>query len=400
MDSAGADGGPLSTVFTRHLGYRVHIATFARPSKYLLHLALSVQRSGGALNVLGARDDLAPVPPEFIISDAVGVAHNHTFAYGQLDGKEQKELGYRRILFKRLLFLWRLAKQLPPKDLLLYVDGNDVLFQRPVSSAVSTWQELVAADTKGNEAVIFMGYPECGGRFDKDLKHVLYPLGPAASTRGFVRGGAACARWRAAQPRGSFPFLDSGGYLGRAGAVLEVLEDALELARLGLDYICMSALTVAGIRLGPSRLRVDAEAALFYSLRPADHGNFGNWTPETARRLCEPGYFDSHGLPPAMTLTGETPTVLHFVGPSKWYFLHRCMGAFLEQRRAELAGGVSVSPFAGLEGAFCRFSTASDAGGEPEEVCEGTWGTFVYFDVDRKQLIKYPMDLDMLGAAA
>jgi hypothetical protein len=72
----------------------------------------------------------------------------------------------------------------------------------------------------------------------------------------------------------------------------------------------------------------------------------------------------------------------------------------LDQRRAELAGDIPTSPFAGLEGAFCRFSRALDVDGEPEEVCEGTYGTFVYFDVDRQQLFQYPMDLDMLGAAA
>ena len=67
-----------------------------------------------------------------------------------------QELGYRRILFKRLLFLWRLARQLPPSDLLMYVDGNDVLFQRPVDSAVKAWQELVAGDPPGDEPVMIV----------------------------------------------------------------------------------------------------------------------------------------------------------------------------------------------------------------------------------------------------
>lgn len=401
-------GPPLATAFSHHLGERLHLVTFARPSKYVMNLALSVQRSGGVLNVLGSQNDVDPVPAEFEINDAFRRDVDFKFAYGQHEGKENKERGYRRILFKRLLFLWRLAVQLPPQDLLLFVDGDDVLFQRPLDDMVASWHGMVSDAPQGREPVIFMGYPDCGGRFDGDHRDVVYPL--PWSQRG-VRGAASCARWLAAQPSGTLPFLDSGGYLGRASMVRTVLQDAMEFARLGLDYICMSTLTVTGIRLGPSRLRVDSEARLFYSLKPfRKFDKFSNWTPEVARPLCDPSYFDIMGRPPPFTPTGETPAVLHFVGQSKWYWLNSCISAFSERRRLELIGlgtvglggvdgagdaagvaaaGAVAGGFANASGRFCFFSDSqcepcsnglTDC---PCASCQTTQDVFVYHDVDR-----------------
>lgn len=396
---------PEATLFSQHLGERLHLTTFARPSKYVANLALSVQRAGGVLNVLGARDDVSPVPPEFKIDDTFRRDLDFKFAYGQRDGKEEKELGYRRILFKRLLFLWRLAGQLPPTDLLLYVDGDDVLFQRPLNDVVAAWRGLVGEAAFGEEPVVFMGYPSCSGRFDGDHRRALYPI--AESSRG-LRGAEACARWRFVQPNGTLPFLDSGGYLGRASMVRLVLEDALELARQGVDYICMSALTVTGIRLGPRRLRVDSEAKLFYSVRPMGYDTWKNWTPEVARPFCGPSYFDAAGLPPAFAPTGATPAVLHFVGPSKWYWLNACVEAFKQRRRLELEGLVGGLPvaegtraaaladsgtkvaadgFAKSSGQFCHFTACAPSAEGNEDcigmACENTEGIFMYFDVDR-----------------
>jgi len=276
------------------------------------------------------------------------------------------------------------------------VDGNDVLVQLPLDDIVDSWQTLVSDTFPDSQPpVIFMGYPSCGGRFDHDHRKILYPL----HGNQVLPGAAACARWRAKQPSGTFPFLDSGGYMGTAAAVRIALEEALEFARLGLDYICMSTLTVAGIKLGPSKLRVDKDAKIFYSLRPHDHGNFGNWTPELARELCGESYFDEHGLPPAHSVTGHPPAVLHFVGPSKWYFLKPCMKAFESRRRLELDSfqhgqAAQAGGFANDSGTFCYFQAdpcpQCTQPGCMCESCSETSGHFAYYDVDRSELRTIP----------
>lgn len=384
------------TLFSQHLGERLHVATFARPSKYVLHLAMSVQRAGGVLNVLGARDDIKPVPAEFQINDDFRKEINFAFAYGAEDGSRHKELGYRRILFKRLLFLWRLAKTLPPSDVLLYVDGDDVLFQRPLDDVVATWRDMVGAAPRGGEPVIFMGYPHCAGRFDGDHARVRYPL--RNSERGLL-GAAGCARWRSAQLRGTLPFLDSGGYIGRASMVREVLEEALEFARLGLDYICMSTLTVAGIRLGTKKMFVDTEARLFWAVRPI-HKNFSNYTPAVDRPLCTPEYFDLEGSPAAFTPTGHTPSVLHFVGPAKWYWLSGCMDGFRARRRLELERGFSGAAARDVSSA-CSFLFDEACHGQCAEgifagkcacySCSELYRTYGWYDVDRDNFLTFDL---------
>mmetsp|Transcript_4881 Transcript_4881/g.16075 ORF Transcript_4881/g.16075 Transcript_4881/m.16075 type:complete len:406 (-) Transcript_4881:9-1226(-) len=377
-------------------------STRSSHTTWVLHLAMSLQRAGGVLNVLGARDDVRPVPAEFQIDDNFRKDINFKFSYADKDGNTHKELGYRRILFKRLLFLWRLARSLPPNDLLMYVDGDDVLFQRPLDDVVATWKDMVSDSPHWQEPVIFMGLPGCSGRFSGDHASVRYPL--KNSKKGLL-GAAACARWRIAQHRGTLPFLDSGGYLGRAHRVKEVLEDAMEFARLGLDYICMSTLTVTGIRLGPSKLRIDTEARLFWSVRPLQSSNWGNWTPEATRPFCGPGYFDSEGRPAAFAPTGQTPAVLHFVGPSKWYWLKDCMDSLRQQRRLEWEAGGGDGPASRAVASFCSFQFGAACPGAectplpglPQAqdcacfTCDNAHGNFLYYDLDREQYMTFDL---------
>lgn len=385
-------GGQLSTIFTYHAGERLHVVTFAKPSPSVASLALSVHRSGGVLNVVGARDDILPSPEEFNIHEGVRPDMDFKFAYGgDRDGKSQKELGYRQILFKRMLFLWRLSLQLPPQDLLLYVDGEDVVFQRNFSSMLAAWRRVVHGSEVGREPVIFAGCPDCGARF-QGHPDIVYPV--PGSPRGIKRA-EACARWRRAQPHGTLPFLDSGGYLGRAHMVSRVLQDALAMAWAGLDYICMSTLHIAGIRLGPTKLRVDTEASLFYTAVP--RGSFvslQNFTPEVARPLCGPNYFDSRGQPPVYLPTGEIPSVLHFAGGSKWYWLQDCHSAIRKQFRNELSRARSARSFAVR---YCYFSDTHCEPCREEEpgckcaTCESTGEAFLLWDVDRMDLKRMPL---------
>lgn len=382
-------GSPLKTVFTHHLGERLHVVTFARPSPAVATLALSVHRAGGVLNVLGARDDVLPVPAALNFHEGLRPDLDFKFAYGQVDGVAEKELGYRQVIFKRMLFVWRLASQLPPHDLVLYVDGEDVFFQRHLDVLLASWRDLMGGVSTGREAVLFMGCPDCGSRFHGH-REITYPI--PGSPRG-VKRAAACARWRGKQPNGTLPFLDSGGYLGRAHMVREVLRDALTLAWAGLDFFCMSALTVAGIRLGPSKLRVDTEARLFYSVVPRRRfDTLANFTPEVGRPLCARGYFDRLGEPPPFLPTGSTPAVLHFAGGSKWYWLKRCHAMLREHFVEELAEAAKKGRLPVVR--MCHFS---DFNCEPctEEVpdcsciaCQSLEDTFAYIDVDRRDVLR------------
>jgi len=100
----------------------------------------------------------------------------------------------------------------------------------------------------------------------------------------------------------------------------------------------MTSMHAVGLRF-PEQLRIDTEARLFYSIVPRRRrDSHENWTVELARPLCEPGYFDASGRPPPHSVTGETPAVLHFVGPAKWYHLNRCLDAFLGEARRSPEG--------------------------------------------------------------
>lgn len=449
-------------VFTIHRGFRVYVVAFARSNAHLLHLSLSVQRCGGLLNVIGARDDVLPIPEEFKIDDALRPDLDFRWYGYDKEGNYEKERSYRKILFKRLLFVWRFASLLAPEDIIINIDGNDVLFQRPLDEIVPVWQELasgpawmcyhyvvsagesndwcaavgvrdgweyaynggvgspggvaysggVRCSENGapcwccrrqsktvtppfSEAVVLAGLPTCWG-FPSEHAHVRYPLNDGET----MLGSEGCNRWRSQGRRGTLPFLDSGGYMGRAAAIKRMLDVALDLARQGLDYICMTTLHVAGLRLGPSSVKIDSEARIFYSLKPTGPFNtFANWTPELSRPLCESGYFDRFGRPPAHARTGRTPGIVHFVGPAKWLHLSRCADTFLERRILELdAGSVSaVTPaspgFAGHAFPLCR----------PCPICvQGEWclcfacynmsGMFGYFDMDRSELISWPLN--------
>lgn len=385
------------TFFTEHLGYRVHVVTYASVNRFLLHLALSVQRSGGFLNVLGTESDAVAVPREYHLDLSIRGEHNFTFAYR---GKENPELDYRRILFKRLYYMWTLVKAIPDDDVVVYVDGHDVLFQRPLDSLVESWQQLTAEHESSQEPVMFMGYPWCRNRFHGRQMDVAYPL----EDGGHFLGAHACNTWRKHQARGTLPFLDTGGYMGRASAIRDLLHDAAGLARQRLDYICMTSMHAVGIRK-PQQLRVDTEARLFYSILPRrPGGSLQNWTVELERPLCKEGYFDADGQPPAHSVTGETPAVLHFVGPAKWYYLNSCVKAFLQQVRHEMNSEhqsrrqhptASVSSCRYGTGIECNLQDARCAEAVGSE-CVTFEGSIGYQDVDRGDVTTFPLSRDIV----
>lgn len=376
---ATVHGGPTET-------YRLHTVTFASANKYLVHLALSVQRAGGFLNVLGTLVDKQPLPADIGL-DTQGLEGYLGF------GRVEAETDYRLVLFKRLWWMRALAAKLPPDDLLLYIDGHDVLFQGNIASVLHGYERLVSSEPKGLEGgpVIFMGLPDCRGRFAGRRAALRYPLGKVGADRSGPRtvlGAQACSQWRKVQRKGLMPFVDTGGYIGRASSVLAVLDEAIAIARTGIDLICMTLLHIVGLDR-PDLVKVDTEANIFYAVRPLFPNEVeGNFTPHFARPLCGPNHFDAlSGEPPAHVITGTTPAIVHFVGHAKWYHLTRCIKAFARQHLHELVAlrssqvltpsrsvGLAVVP------ACARPPNYDDCFGIPPE-------GFGFMDVDKDEVV-------------
>eukprot|EP00928_Gymnodinium_smaydae_P024764 TRINITY_DN19940_c0_g1_i2.p1 TRINITY_DN19940_c0_g1~~TRINITY_DN19940_c0_g1_i2.p1 ORF type:complete len:334 (+),score=63.90 TRINITY_DN19940_c0_g1_i2:271-1272(+) len=141
----------------------------------LCHLARTVEAAGGWLHVLGLRDGAeSPLP----VSSAPAPGDAET------RGDEPWHFPDKAVMLKKHLFLWRAIRSLPANATVIFVDGFDVLFQRPLADVVATYGELAGAAAERNGGVwpvVFGGerncwpFPHDGGKV-----HVPQPEGSAA----------------------------------------------------------------------------------------------------------------------------------------------------------------------------------------------------------------------------
>lgn len=347
----------------------VRVFTFAdRFQDTLCHLASTVQAAGGVLNVLGLRDGGA----------------SFRLPWGELESPRENELWHfadRSIMLKKHLFLARAIRRLPANATIVFVDGFDVLFQRPLTDLVRSYRALARARGMGSGGawpVVFSGELNCWPFPHEQAFHLAsgthripsyamlssdyngarhFPYGDSSPWS--IRGDAVCREWLLQRDRGDlgarpdehpdlrFPFLCAGAFMGTAAALRRLYARLFSLYRATREYHDQALLILLLLR-NHSLGFVDEAASLFLSLHGHDEMR------DLPRRLCYDGYFasaseglaeeDAQGAKEPRRLGGRPPPaprgaasvyddlggppgLLHFNGNAKQH-LPRCVEYF------------------------------------------------------------------------
>eukprot|EP00928_Gymnodinium_smaydae_P024763 TRINITY_DN19940_c0_g1_i1.p1 TRINITY_DN19940_c0_g1~~TRINITY_DN19940_c0_g1_i1.p1 ORF type:complete len:470 (+),score=97.25 TRINITY_DN19940_c0_g1_i1:271-1680(+) len=384
----------------------------------LCHLARTVEAAGGWLHVLGLRDGAeSPLP----VSSAPAPGDAET------RGDEPWHFPDKAVMLKKHLFLWRAIRSLPANATVIFVDGFDVLFQRPLADVVATYGELAGAAAERNGGVwpvVFGGerncwpFPHDGGKV-----HVPQPEGSAAWVHEIapdaalsanhsgqrrypygatqILGDSVCGEWlarrylppgqanggdgRLAAPSGRaaasfYPFLCAGGFVGTASALRRLYRRLFALfdaTREYHDQALMQLLLLQQPQLGI----VDDEARIFMGLHGHDDSSV------LSRPLCRGDHFEE--VVPAERAAIAEENEAGTLMPVPGYRLGRRLGSHLrppplaeEGRAAEATP--SILHFNGngkrhLMRCVTEFRSVGILGGTHEDNAECT-----YFDHDRK----------------
>lgn len=363
-----------------------HVFTFADTlTVTLCHLARSVEAAGAWLHVLGLRDGSR--------SDLPGRDERAT---DNSSSAEEVPLHFedKFVLLKKHVFLARAIRQLPPNATVVFVDGFDVLFQRPLAELVAEYRRLagpVAAQANGKWPVLFGGERNCwpfphGSRLhvrgdgdgergprthefapDVDLSgghHGTWSYAYGDQSPWSIKGEAVCGEWLSRRSDKStdamFPFLCTGTLVGTASALRRLLRRLFLLYRTTQEYYDQALLTILLLQ-NQSLGLVDVAGTVFFNLHGHDEER------DLERPLCYDGYLARQPQawrdhrPPQLPVVGHRlarplqdfmppklrhaasarvaantpPAVLHFNGNGKRHMM-RCIEAF---RSYGLLGG-------------------------------------------------------------
>jgi hypothetical protein len=297
---------------------RVFVATFAdRDSLYLHALAACVYRfSGRPLFVLGLSGRRAPRH-----------ASRWSIERQAVSGVDPGKL-------KKLWFLGALLEQQSPllnhsgdsiadDDLFFFVDGFDVLIQRPLAELPAVYQLLQTRLGAPADSVFVMGehtcwpWPQAGidysrrGRRPRGLS-MGYMLNASFRVAGGVRSRLlparhVCDALRDFNAPGRWAFPNSGVWVGSLRGARVLLERLRQLVLQG-HFEDQGILGLAMLQDKDQSIRVDVNGSLFTS----QYAYNGKWWERPA---CFDGYFDVNGNPPAQLATGTAPFAMHFNGP-------------------------------------------------------------------------------------
>mmetsp|Transcript_30355 Transcript_30355/g.56156 ORF Transcript_30355/g.56156 Transcript_30355/m.56156 type:complete len:477 (-) Transcript_30355:26-1456(-) len=355
-----------------------HVFTFAdRLTAMLCHLARTVEAAGAWLHILGLRHgEEADIPWGEV--DPLGSTTREGEAWHFAD---------KAIMLKKHLFLSRAIRELPPNVTVIFVDGFDVLFQRPLKDMVAAYREVAgphAAKAGGAWPVLFGGEKNCwpfphngrlpvtdvgpDGRVEQHIHRVPDDSFLSAEHHGTWRyaygdkspwsigAKAVCSEWLSStQYNETFPFLCAGTFMGTAAALRRLLRRLFSLFKESREYHDQALLALLVLRNRSLGL-VDTTGKVFLGLhghdqfkdleRPLCQGNYFVQRPGQvlAKKLVHAPVRDYQQVrgfeafqPPR--LRGEiseiAPSVLHFNGNGKRH-MQRCVEEF---RKEGLLGG-------------------------------------------------------------
>lgn len=300
---ADAEGGPAGET-------GVYVYAFATNDNdcMLCHLARTVEAAGGWLRVLGLRHGKSTKLPW---GDS---AVSSTREEGGFHHKDKT------MMLKKHFFLARAIRSLPSNATVVFVDGYDTLFQRPLAEIAAEYRRLaepIVSRSRGamEWPVVFGGERNCwpfphgasvrvpgrglGARqprrheFQADSSlsgdhhsDWRYPCGDDSPWS--IQAGAVCGEWLAERSDEStdamFPFLCSGTYIGTASAVRRLLHRLFLLYRETREYNDQALLALLLLRNRSLGL-VDATGSLFLQLH-------GHRAEDLERPLCGDGYWE------------------------------------------------------------------------------------------------------------
>merc|ERR1719313_2453869 len=270
---------------------RLHFFTFSDtlPHPGLCVLAQGIQELGGILRVLG----LSKKPGYLLIQ-----SHSPTLKFIMLQEVIEYELSIKRIA---------------PDDLMIFVDGHDVLLQRPLSELLEAYERWP------DSPYLISGESNCWPWPHTDPSHGDWDPGMAVNPNStwivnrYLKLGVKdfC---RVVDRRGPYPYPNIGTSMGPVGRVLEVLKRNNRIV-IDEDMNDQGAMWLVILRHAVElNIEIDQNAEVFLNMLQYKPGDL-------EREPCVDDWFaptegKAHGVPPRNLLTGSTPALLHFNGPS------------------------------------------------------------------------------------
>jgi len=291
-NTAGVEGG-LPGMATAVRQRQVHLYTFSDtlPHPGLCMLAEAAVELGGLLRVLG----LSKRPGYILIH-----SHSPTLKFLMLQDVVEYEMSVGRVA---------------ADDLMIFVDGHDVLLQRPLSDIVRAY------DRWPDSPYLISGEKNCWPWPHTDPSHGHWDPGMAVPANLTWPVGrwlrlAASDFCRVVERRGPYPYPNIGASMGPVSRVLEVLRRNNRIV-LEEDVNDQGAMWLVILRHADElRIEIDQRSEVFLSMLQYEPG-------ELSREPCVDGWFERiagrPGLPPVPPrnlLTNTTPALVHFNGPS------------------------------------------------------------------------------------
>lgn len=202
---------------------------------------------------------------------------------------------------------------------MIFVDGHDVLLQRPLSELLETYERWPGSP------YLISGERNCWPWPHSDPSHGLWDPGMAVNPNStwivnrYLKLGVKdfC---RIVDKQGPYPYPNIGTSMGPVGLVLEVLTRNNRIV-LDEDMNDQGAMWLVILRHAEElNIVIDQKAEVFMNMLQYTDGDL-------ERHPCGKDYFDHahasatagstpHGAPPRNRLTGTHPSLLHFNGPS------------------------------------------------------------------------------------
>eukprot|EP00747_Dinoflagellata_sp_TGD_P190939 gnl/TRDRNA2_/TRDRNA2_53603_c0_seq1.p1 gnl/TRDRNA2_/TRDRNA2_53603_c0~~gnl/TRDRNA2_/TRDRNA2_53603_c0_seq1.p1 ORF type:complete len:462 (+),score=65.73 gnl/TRDRNA2_/TRDRNA2_53603_c0_seq1:102-1388(+) len=277
-------------------GRRVFLYTFSDtlPHPGLCSLAESTAEMGGTLKVLG----LSKRPGYILIH-----SHSPTLKF---------------LMFQEVLEYEVSIGRISADDLVIFVDGHDVLLQRPLSAIVEAYERWPGSP------YLISGEKNCWPWPHSDPSHGSWDPGMAVdpnktwAIHDFMHLSTTdiC---RVVTRTGPYPYPNIGASMGPASKVIEVLKRNNKLV-VEEDVNDQGAMWIVILRHAVElNIVIDQNATVFMNMLQYQPG-------EVEREPCVSDYFAPHegpvapGVrersPPRNTWTNTTPSLVHFNGPS------------------------------------------------------------------------------------
>lgn len=280
---------------------KVHLFTFSDtlPHPGLCVLAEATAELGGVLRVLG----LSKKPGYLLIQ-----SHSPTLKFIMLQEVVEYEVNIGRIA---------------ADDLMIFVDGHDVMLQRPLADLVASYERWP------DSPYLISGEKNCWPWPHSEPIHGKWDPGMAVNpnktwvVNKYLKIGVRdfC---RVVARRGPYPYPNIGTSMGPVWRMLEVLKRNNRIV-LEEDMNDQGAMWLVILRHAVElHIEIDQNAEVFMNMLQYERG-------ELEREPCEAGWFvnsrpDSAGtenrsaravgVPPRNRLTNTVPAMLHFNGPS------------------------------------------------------------------------------------